>query len=37
MLRFMALRGIRAHENVKHSKRKENVIDRDRGREVELL
>ena len=37
MLRFIALRGVRAHENVKHSKRRENVIYRDRGRVVELL
>ena len=37
MLRFIALRGVRAHENVKHSKRRENVIYRDRSRIVELL
>ena len=37
MLNFIALRGVRAHENVKHSKRRENVIYRDRSRIVELL
>ena len=37
MLRFIALRGVRAHENVKHSKRRENVIYRDRNRKKELL
>ena len=37
MLRFMALRGVRAHENVEYSQRRENVIDRDRYRVVELL
>ena len=37
MLRFIALRGVRAHENVKHSKHRENVINRDRSRIVELL
>ena len=37
MLRFIALRGVRALENVKHSKRTENVIYRDRSRIVELL
>ena len=37
MLRFNALRGVRAHENVEHSQRKENVIYRDRSRVVELL
>ena len=37
MLRFIALRGVRAHENAKHSKRRENVINRDRSRKVELL
>ena len=37
MLRFIALLGVRAHENVKHSKRRENVIYRDRSRIVELL
>ena len=35
MLRFIALRGVRAHENVEHSQRRENV--RDRSRIVELL
>ena len=33
MLRFIALLGVRAHDNVKH----ENVIYRDRSRVVELL
>ena len=37
MLRFIALRGLRAHENVEHSERRENVIYRDRSRVVELL
>ena len=37
MLRFIALRGVRAHENVEHSQRRENVIYRDRSRIVELL
>ena len=37
MLRFIALRGVRAHENVEHSQRKENVIYMDRSRIVELL
>ena len=37
MLRFVALRGERAHENVEHSQRRENVIYRDRSRIVELL
>ena len=37
MLRFIALRGVRAHENVEHSQRMENVIYRDRSRIVELL
>ena len=37
MLRFIALRGVQAHENVKHSKRRENVIYRDRNRIIELL
>ena len=37
MLRFTALRGVRAHENVEHSQRRENVIYRDRSRIVELL
>ena len=36
MLRFIALRGVRAHENVEHSQRRENV-DRDRSRIVKLL
>ena len=37
MLRFIALRGIRAHETVEHSQRRENVIYKDRCRVVELL
>ena len=37
MLRFIALRGVRAHENVEHSQRRENVIYRDRSRIIELL
>ena len=37
MLRFTALRGVRAHENVEHSQRRENVIYRDRNHIVELL
>ena len=37
MLSFIALRGVRAHENVKHSKRREYVIYRDRNRKIELL
>ena len=37
MLRFIASRGVRAHENVEHSQRRENVIYRDRRRIVELL
>ena len=39
MLCFIALRGVRAHENVEHSQRRENVIAvyRDRSRIVELL
>ena len=37
MLRFIALRGVRAHENVEHSQRRENVIYRDRSHIVELL
>ena len=32
MLRFIALRGVRAHENVEHSQRRENVIYRDRSK-----
>ena len=35
MLSFIALRGVRAHENVEHSQRRENVIYTDRI--VELL
>ena len=37
MLRLITLRGVRAHENVEHSQRRENVIYRDRSRMVELL
>ena len=37
MLRFIALRGVRAHENVEHSQRRENDIYRDRNHIVELL
>ena len=39
MLRFMTLRGVRAHENVEHSQRRENVISRyrDQSRVVKLL
>ena len=36
MLRFIALQGVRAHENVEHSQHRENVIYRDRSRIVEL-
>ena len=37
MLRFITLRGVRAHENVEHSQRRENVVYRDRRRIVDLL
>ena len=37
MLRFTALQGGRAHENVKNSQHKENNLYRDRNRVVELL
>ena len=37
MLRFITLQGGRAHENVKHSQHRENVIYRGRSRVVELL
>ena len=37
MLCFIALQGVRAHENVEHSQRRENIIYRDRSRVVELL
>ena len=37
MLRFIALRGGRAHENMECSQRRENVIYRDLSRVVELL
>ena len=36
MLRLIALREVRAHENVEHSQRRENVIHRDRSRIVQL-
>ena len=36
MLRFIALQGVRAQENVEYSQRMENVIYRDRSRVVEL-
>ena len=37
MLRFIALQGARALENVEHSQRRGNVIYRDRSHIVELL
>ena len=37
MLRFFALQGGWAHENVEHSKHRENVIYRDRSCVIELL
>ena len=37
MLRFIELQGVRTHENVEHSQRRENVIYRDWSRIVELL
>ena len=37
MLRFIALQGVRAYENVEQSQRRENVLDRDRSLVVELL
>ena len=37
MLRFIALQGVRAYENVEYSQRRANVIYRDRSRVVELL
>ena len=37
MLRFIALRGVRAYETVEDSQRRENVICGDRSRIVELL
>ena len=37
MLRFIASRGVRAHENVEHSQRRENVIYRVQSLIVELL
>ena len=36
MLLFIALQGVRAHENMEYSQRRENVIYRDRSRIVEL-
>ena len=35
MLRFIALRAVRPHENVEHSQRRENVVYRDRSRIVD--
>ena len=37
MLRFIALRGVRAHENVEPTQRREYVVYRGRSRVVELL
>ena len=37
MLCFIALQGVRAHENVEHSQHRENVIYRDQSRVEELL
>ena len=37
MLPFIALQGVRSHENMEHSQRREKVIYRDRSRVVELL
>ena len=37
MLRFISLRGVRAHENVKHLQCRENVIYKDQSRIEELL
>ena len=37
MLRFIALQGVWAYENVEHSQRRENITYRDRSRVVELL
>ena len=37
MLGFIALRGVRAHENMEHSQLRGNVIYRNRSRAVELL
>ena len=37
MLHFLALQGVRAHENGEHSQPRKNVIDRDRNHVVELL
>ena len=37
MLRFIALREVRAHEKVEHTQRRENVTYRDRSRVVEFL
>ena len=37
MLRLIALKGVRTHENEAHLQRRENVIHGDRSREVELL
>ena len=37
MLRFIVLQGVRAHENVEHSQRRENITYSDRSRVVELF
>ena len=37
MQRFIAMRGVRAHENVDYSQRRENVIYWDRSRVEEVL
>ena len=37
MLRFIGLRGVRIHDNVEHSQRREIFLYRDRSRIVELL
>ena len=36
-LKTIALQGVRAHENVDNSQRRENVINKDRSRVVQLL
>ena len=37
MIRFIALQGVRVHENVECSQRWENIMYRDRSRVVQLL
>ena len=37
MLRFIALRGVRAHKNVAHLQHRKNVIYKDLSRVVELF